>query len=659
MSLFTEAIDRLKQYNLGIYNAVSNLFGLSGVGGMAANWSRHSKDIATVGEGVAALAEGVAASESAASDSATASAGSAAAAHASELAAAGSATAAAGSATAASGSATSAAGSAGAAATKAGEAAASATLADQYAIAAGGAVPAVRLTWDTATADADPGNGKVRVNNVTLTAATALYVDNLDVAGVSITAVIDRWTASTNTVKGTLRIAHRTNATKWLEFQVTGTVVDGTGYRKITVTGGTGPGGFAAGDPVAVGFSRAGDAGVTPSGDAAATPNSLAQRTSDGSLVGNHLYAKTSDGSTNGTTIVAIGSNADVLDSYFQMNNAGNTTAPAGARGLALVVNTGAFGLFTGRLSPQKVLLMDPVTKVVDFAQPPTINGNPISSGLTAVSKSANYTITSSDGGSVIKAVSAINLTLPAASSLQSNWWVTLSNRSTGTVQIVRTGSDTINGLAGGFALRSGEDITVYRSGSSSFDLLTLGRSVTEGQGTWNPSAKGGGITLSNSNLTAAADQNLNTSVRANVGASNGKRYFEMVMNSANGVIAGLMNASGNLNGQFPQDSNGWAYYHDGRRGTGGSSGAYGSSLSNGSVLRIAVDLDAGKLFFGIGSVWQGSADPVTGANPALTGVLGTLYPAFSRDGTGTPASTLIMNLSSFNYAPPTGYSTF
>lgn len=138
-------------------------------------------------------------------------------------------------------------------------AAGSATLAGQYAAAAGGAVPSVRLTWDTATADADPGNGKVRLNNATPTAATALYVDNVDAAGASITAVLDRWTASTNPTKGTLRIAHRTDAAKWLEYQVTGTVVDGTGYRKITVTGGTGPGGFAAGDPVAVGFSRAGD----------------------------------------------------------------------------------------------------------------------------------------------------------------------------------------------------------------------------------------------------------------------------------------------------------------------------------------------------------------------------------------------------------------
>ncbi|MBY6263943.1 hypothetical protein EI613_18755 [Azospirillum sp. 412522] len=75
--LVLDAIDRLKQYNLGIYNAVSNRFGLSGVGGMANNWSRHSKDIATACEAVGSLTEASAASQSNAAASAAAAAGSA------------------------------------------------------------------------------------------------------------------------------------------------------------------------------------------------------------------------------------------------------------------------------------------------------------------------------------------------------------------------------------------------------------------------------------------------------------------------------------------------------------------------------------------------------------------------------------------------------
>ncbi len=60
MSLFTDAIARLKLYNLGLYSASSNAFGLSGTGGMAANWRRHSQDMATVGEATATNAQAVA-----------------------------------------------------------------------------------------------------------------------------------------------------------------------------------------------------------------------------------------------------------------------------------------------------------------------------------------------------------------------------------------------------------------------------------------------------------------------------------------------------------------------------------------------------------------------------------------------------------------------
>ncbi|KAA0571067.1 hypothetical protein [Azospirillum sp. Sh1] len=104
--------------------------------------------------------------------------------------------------------------------------------------------------------------------------------------------------------------------------------------------------------------------------------NTVAARTPDGSLLGNHLYARTSDISSNGTTLIALGSNSDALDAYFQMNSSTNTTAPAGARGLALVVNTGAFGIYTGRVSPVVQLYMDPTTKQFTFYK--SVAPNPV-----------------------------------------------------------------------------------------------------------------------------------------------------------------------------------------------------------------------------------------------------------------------------------------
>lgn len=189
MSLFTEALARLRQYNLGIYNAVSNAFGLSGVGGMAANWRRHSQDLATVGETVATMAT------------------------------------------------------------------------DAYAV--GGSA---RLAWDTGTADANPGAGKLRGNNVTLASVTALYVSTTDGDGADIAAILATWGTGTSSVRGALRLAVVGDRSQRADFQISGAVVAHTGYSTIPVTFTSSSATLTAGTGVVLGFVARGDKGdVGPS----------------------------------------------------------------------------------------------------------------------------------------------------------------------------------------------------------------------------------------------------------------------------------------------------------------------------------------------------------------------------------------------------------
>ncbi len=56
MTAFTDALDRLPRYNFGVYNASTNPYGLSGVGGMDANWEQVNADIARVAQGLATVA---------------------------------------------------------------------------------------------------------------------------------------------------------------------------------------------------------------------------------------------------------------------------------------------------------------------------------------------------------------------------------------------------------------------------------------------------------------------------------------------------------------------------------------------------------------------------------------------------------------------------
>lgn len=125
-----------------------------------------------------------------------------------------------------------------------------------------GSASGVRQTYSTTTADADPGAGTFRLNNATPSSATAAYLDNLDAGGATVSGIFDTWDDSTNTTKGLLFLQKTTDPTVWASFRVTGSVVDGTGYRKLTLSSGAGSGAFTNGDVFTLTFSPAGDAGT-------------------------------------------------------------------------------------------------------------------------------------------------------------------------------------------------------------------------------------------------------------------------------------------------------------------------------------------------------------------------------------------------------------
>jgi hypothetical protein len=124
-----------------------------------------------------------------------------------------------------------------------------------------GATSGIKQTYSTTTADADPGAGVFRLNHATPASATAAYLDNADAAAATVSTIIDLWDDSTTTTKGYLRFEKSTDPTVWAQFAVTGSVVDGTGYRKVTLGSGAGSGAFSNGDTFAITFYRTGDKG--------------------------------------------------------------------------------------------------------------------------------------------------------------------------------------------------------------------------------------------------------------------------------------------------------------------------------------------------------------------------------------------------------------
>jgi hypothetical protein len=113
------------------------------------------------------------------------------------------------------------------------------------------------LTFDNATSDANPGNGKFRANNASLASATTLYICKTDALGEDISAFLASLDDSNNSVKGNLILARQSDGGR--AYYNVGAVTDATGYIKLAVSNPSGVTSFLAGDQINLQFYRSGD----------------------------------------------------------------------------------------------------------------------------------------------------------------------------------------------------------------------------------------------------------------------------------------------------------------------------------------------------------------------------------------------------------------
>ncbi len=168
---------------------------------------------------------------------------------------------------------------------------------------------------------------------------------------------------------------------------------------------------------------------------------------------------------------------------------------------------------------------------------------------------------------------------------------------------------------------------------------------------TWNPSDKNASITLANANTTATMPSGSGVgAVRATVGKSAGKWYWEVTVDLVDVNAIGVGNTSATLSGYVGSDANGWGYgSFDGNKQTGGVGTAYGATYTTGDIISVALDMDAGTLVFYKNGASQGTA---------FTGLTGTLYPMISLlAGGAADQMTANFGASTFAYTPPAGHN--
>ena len=196
--------------------------------------------------------------------------------------------------------------------------------------------------------------------------------------------------------------------------------------------------------------------------------------------------------------------------------------------------------------------------------------------------------------------------------------------------------------------------VTAGSTYDSMTDVPTLTSATAANFATWNPLvASTGNISSGNLNVSTTVSSATSTTLFP----STGKWYWETVSTSGTAANTrfGICNTSG-AGADLGGSANGWAYLGDGRVYNNGSTTSYGVTYTTNDILMIALDLDAGKVWYGKNGTWMASGSPSTGANPSQTFTANQLMSPAVASGTGTLVYALNCGQQPFTYTPPSGY---
>lgn len=176
---------------------------------------------------------------------------------------------------------------------------------------------------------------------------------------------------------------------------------------------------------------------------------------------------------------------------------------------------------------------------------------------------------------------------------------------------------------------------------------------------TWNPSDCDIGITLSDGNLKATRIASTYKAVRSIVGVSSGKWYWEVHtvrFGEYKRFEIGIADSTVALNANISMSPHGYAYDgQHGRKKNNGAQTAYGDPYDN-ATIGVALDMDAGKIWWSKDGVWQASGDPAAGTNEAFSGIAGVFFAAFCGYETNS-YGVANFGASAFDYPVPSGFN--
>ena len=121
----------------------------------------------------------------------------------------------------------------------------------------------LQMTFNNSTSDADPGAGKLALNNGTLSSVSVMFFDDADDNGADISSFVQSFDDASNvTAKGLIHIEKEGTASTFALYKVTGAITDASGYTKVPVSHLVSNGTFSNSDGIRVDFSYSGNDGA-------------------------------------------------------------------------------------------------------------------------------------------------------------------------------------------------------------------------------------------------------------------------------------------------------------------------------------------------------------------------------------------------------------
>ena len=118
-------------------------------------------------------------------------------------------------------------------------------------------------TFSNNITSSDPGSGKLKFNNLNLTSATILYIDDEQDGPFDIQAFLRTIDDSTSTIKGHFRISNKTDSNDFALFTIS-SLTEQTGYFEVVCAYVSGAStSFSDGEDIIITFARTGDKGDT------------------------------------------------------------------------------------------------------------------------------------------------------------------------------------------------------------------------------------------------------------------------------------------------------------------------------------------------------------------------------------------------------------